>query len=308
MANPDELQLIAYSEAAHLDNFAINTGDREGVLTGTRLDEVQKLKLGEMEFVPGKLSRADQKDELPLLASNSDVPLAAPPHQKLVAYISLKDGRVLNLQTTVEPARPKVDLIGKSIQTGPSGSAIRFAGQDQLPQDGRISFFLKTEIPDRFPRTEKIEVANEDESFSAFLSISDGNIILQDSQTVLGILDPLKTFGPSAFGALRFRAVSEDGAKGDWQPLANLVRVPSLKEVRCPDSPDKPCQLSGMNLFLIDSVASDSQFTHTTPVPLGFADSTLTVPRPNGTLLYIKLRDDPSTADAVVLPVLPEEQ
>src|SRR6185437_7888225 len=85
VADPDELQLVAYSEAAHLDHFAINTGDRRGVLTGSRLDEVQKLKLGEMEFVPGKLSRADQKDELPLLASNSDMPLAAPPHQKLVA-------------------------------------------------------------------------------------------------------------------------------------------------------------------------------------------------------------------------------
>jgi hypothetical protein len=308
LTEPDELHLVAYSEAAHLDHFLINTGDRQGVLTGTRLDEVQKLKLGEIEFVPGKLSRADQKDELPLLASNSNVPLAAPPDQKLVAYVSLKDGRVLNLQATVEPARPKVDLIGKSIQTGPSGSAIRFASQDQLPQDGRLSFFLKTEIPDKFPRAEKIEVANGDESFSALLSVSDGNIILQDSQTVLGVLDPLKHFGPSAFGALRFRAISEDGAKGDWQPLADLVRLPSLKEIRCPDSPDKPCKLSGANLFLIDSVASDSQFTHTTPVPIGFADSTLTVPRPNGTLLYVKLRDDPSTADAVVLPVLPEQQ
>jgi hypothetical protein len=171
-----------------------------------------------------------------------------------------------------------------------------------------MSFFVKTEIPDKFPRSEKIEVANEDESFKTSLSVDDGTIILQDSQTVLGILDPSKSFGPSAFGALRFRAVSEDGAKGDWQPLANLVRVPSLKEIRCPDSPDKPCKLSGTNLFLIDSVASDSQFAHTMPVPIGFADSTLTVPRPNGTLLYIKLRDDPSVADEVVLPVLPEQQ
>jgi hypothetical protein len=171
-----------------------------------------------------------------------------------------------------------------------------------------MSFFLITEILDKFPRTEKIEVANEDESFSTLLSISEGNLILQDSQTVLGTLVPLKNFGPSAFGALRFRAISEDGTKGDWQPLADLVRVPSLKEIRCPDSPDKPCKLGGTNLFLIDSVASDSQFTHTTPVPLGFADSTLTVPRPNGTLLYIKLRDDPSIADTIVLPVLPEAQ
>jgi hypothetical protein len=129
---------------------------------------------------------------------------------------------------------------------------------------------------------------------------------LQDAQTVLATLDPLKAFGPSAFGVLQFRPVSADGVKGDWQPLVRLVRVPTLKEIRCPDSPDKPCTLSGTNLFLIDSVASDAQFTHNSPVPLGFVESSLTVPRPNGTLLYVKLRDDPSEVNTVVLPVLPE--
>jgi len=85
-----------------------------------------------------------------------------------------------------------------------------------------------------------------------------------------------------------------------------LVRVPSLKEIRCPESADKPCELSGTNLFLIDSVASDSQFTHTAPVPIGFIDSKLDVPHPSEAGLYIKLRDDPSTVDTVVLPVSPE--
>jgi hypothetical protein len=36
-------------------------------------------------------------------------------------------------------------------------------------------------------------------------------------------------------------------------------------------------------------------------------DSRLSVPRPNGTLLYIKLRDDPGMVSTVVLPVLPED-
>jgi hypothetical protein len=303
---PDELSLLAYAEAAHLDRFTLNSGDREAMLVGTRLDEVQDLKLNGVEFVPGKLSREKQKDELPLLASNSIPAGSLTPDQNLVAHVALKDGRVLDLQTTVEPPRPKVTLIGKTIQPGPTPSAIRFASQDQLPQDSRLSFFLKSEIPDKFPRTEKIEVATEDESFDASLSIADGTLVLQDAQTVLAVLDPAKSFGPSAFGALRFRPVSSDGAKGDWQALVRLVRIPSLKEVRCPDTPDKPCQLSGTSLFLVDSFASDAQFTHTTPVPLGFAESTLTVPRPNGTLLYIKLRDDPSTVNTVVLPVLPE--
>jgi hypothetical protein len=306
LSEPDDLALLAYSEAAHVDRFTLNSGDKEAILTGTRLDEVQDLKLNGVEFVPGKLSRDKQTDELPLLASNTIPAGALTPDQSFVAHVALKDGRVLDLQTTVEPPRPKVSLIGKTIQPGPTPSAIRFATQDQLPQDSRLSFFVKTEIPDKFPRNERIEVASEDESFDTSLTIADGSLVLQDAQTVLALLDPAKSFGPSAFGALRFRPVSAEGAKGDWLPLVRLVRIPSLKEVRCPDSPDKPCTLSGANLFLIDSVASDGQFSHTTPVPLGFAESTLTVPRPNGTLLYIKLRDDPSRVNPVALPVFPQ--
>ena len=43
----------------------------------------------------------------------------------------------------------------------------------------------------------------------------------------------MKLLGPSAFGPLKFRPVNESGAEGDWQPLASLVRMPDLKEVRC---------------------------------------------------------------------------
>ena len=131
-----------------------------------------------------------------------------------------------------------------------------------------MTFFLKTEIPESFPRTEKIEVASVDSSFDILLSVADGNLILQDSQMVMAMLDPLKNFGTSAFGPLRFRAIDPNGEKGDWQPLATLVRIPSLKEVLCPDTPDKQCKLTGSNLFLIDSVASDPQFTHTISVPI----------------------------------------
>jgi hypothetical protein len=65
--------------------------------------------------------------------------------------------------------------------------------------------------------------------------------------------------------------------------------------------------LTGTNLFLIDSVASDSQFAHTVPVPTGFIDSTLSVPHPAETGLYVRLRDDPSTINTIVVPVSPEQ-
>jgi hypothetical protein len=123
----------------------------------------------------------------------------------------------------------------------------------------------------------------------------------------MAIFDPLKSFGPSAFGPLRFRAV-EGNARGDWQPLANLVRLPILKEVGCPEAPDKQCALNGTNLFLISSVASDPEFKHSVPVPTGFAESTLSVPRPDGSLLYIRLRDNPSAVNPAVLPIVQTQQ
>jgi hypothetical protein len=306
LAKPDELTLQAYSEAAHLEGFTINAGDQEGVLKGTRLDEVAHFELNGVHFVPAKLTRANEKDELHLSAAQPDS-AALRPDQSLVAHVALKDGRTLELPTKIEAPRPRVTLVSKNIQLGDTPSTIILGSQDELPLDGQISFLLKTEIPDRFPRSERIEVATPDESFSVLLSVADGTLVMRDSESFLAVVDPHKTLGPSAYGRLRFRPVQADGIKGDWQSLATLVRVPVLKELRCPKSADKPCQLSGANLFLIDSVASDQQFTHTAPVPTGFIDSTLSVPHPAESGLYIKLRDDPSATNTVVLPVLPEE-
>jgi hypothetical protein len=303
----DEMTLQAYSEAAKLEDFTISVGDKQGVLEGTRLDEVNGFELNGIHFMPAKLSRANRKDVLYLAVPEAASTASFQPQQNLVARVALKDGRVLDLQTTVQPARPRVSLVSKSIQAGPNPSAIRLANQELLPQDGRISFFVKSELPEKFSHQEKLEVASEDESFRVVLSVSDGNLVMQDAVTALANLEPLKSFGPSAFGALRFRAISEEGRKGDWIPLATLVRLPGLKEIRCPDSPDKQCRLSGSNLFLLESVASDPQFTHNVPVPAGFADTSLNVPRPNGTLLYVKLRDEPGTGNMAVLPVLPED-
>jgi hypothetical protein len=304
LSQPDELPLRAYSEAAHLEGFTINAGDQQGILKGTRLDEVDRFELRGIRFVPAKLTRANEKDELHLSAAETTSD-ALKPDEKLVAHVALKDGRVLDLPTTVEAPRPKMTLVSKSIQPGAAPSGINLGSQEELPLDGQLAFLLKTEIPEKLMRTERIEVATADEGFSITLSVADGSLILRDAETLLAVLDPRKAFGPSAFGPLRFRPIQADGAKGDWQPLATLVRVPALKEIRCPESLDKQCQLTGANLFLLDSVASDSQFTHTAPVPTGFIDSTLSVPHPADAGLFIKLRDDPSTVSTVTLPVSP---
>ena len=305
LPRPDEMSLQAYSEAAHLDSFAINAGDTEGALKGSRLDEVDGFELKGIRFLPVKLTRANEKDELRLAAKQANA-VDLRPGEHLVARVALKDGRVLELPTVVESPRPKVTLVGKSIHPGMVPSAINLGNQDELPSGGQISFLLKTEIPSKFSRAEKIEIATADESFAAVLSFSDGSLVLRDSENLVASFEPLKSFGPSAFGALQFRAIDPDGGTGDWQPLAILVRLPVLKEIRCPASPEKSCELRGDNLYLVDSVAAEPQFTHTASVPSGFLDTTLTIPRPSETGLYIKLRDDPSVVSTATVPITPE--
>ena len=285
LAKSDEVPVQAYAEAGHLDALEIHAGDRQGLLKGTRLDEVAGLELNGVHFKPAGLKRVQQKDELGVLAP-STVPPALQQDQKLLAHVALKDGRSLDVQTTIEAPRPKVSLVSKSVQPAQGASlAIRLANPDDLPQNGRLSFFLKAETPATFSRTEKIEVAAEDNSFHVLFA-SRRRFDFAGSEDRRGHARPAQELGPSAFGPLRFRPVDANGVAGDWKPLADLVRIPTLKEIRCPDSPDKQCRLLGKNPFLIDSVASDAAFTRPAPVPVGFADSTLAVPRPNGTLLF----------------------
>ena len=62
----DEVELHSYAEAAHLDNFAINAGDSEATLVGTRLDQVAAVELNGVRFAPAGFARVDTKDKLRL--------------------------------------------------------------------------------------------------------------------------------------------------------------------------------------------------------------------------------------------------
>src|SRR5581483_10436593 len=241
--------------------------------------------------------------ELSCAAESSAATQSFRPGSKLKAEIVLKDGRKLEIPASVEPPRPSVALLSKRLELGSvsEASAIHLTNPDELPIDGRISFSVKARTPNTFSRGEKIEITAGDESVRVMLNIADGSLTLQDANTVLATFEPLKTFGNSAFGPLRFRAVDERGMKGDWQPLATLVRVPTLKEVHCSDDATQPCTLNGVNLFLLESIASDPQFTVAVSVPEGFVDSALTIPHPVGPTFYVKLRDNPQDVNTATV-------
>ncbi|HET9408275.1 MAG TPA: hypothetical protein VFO39_13630 [Candidatus Sulfotelmatobacter sp.] len=305
LSNPDEIPLHTYAEAGRLDAFSIHAGDKDGVLKGTRLDQVTGAEAEGLHFSPAGLTRANQVDELKLVTTDESMAAKLKSGAPLELHIALKDGRILELMTNVDAPRPRLTLLSKSIlldQT-PGTSIVRLGNQDELPQEGRLNFVLKTQEPESFPPAEKVEVATADESFRVMLTVKDGNLTMQDSRTIVAVLDPMKVLGPSAFGTLKFRPVSVDGIEGDWQPLVNLVRIPELKAVRCASETDEHCTLSGDKLFLLDAVSTDPDFSNAVTVPDGYIEATLNIPSPKGGTLYLKLRDDPVTIDTATLPV-----
>jgi hypothetical protein len=304
---PQRLLLRAFAEAARLESFAFHAGDSEGVLRGNRLDEVKSLVVKDIEFTPGALSSSAGRDELIMLALQGRDASALGQGDTAKGRVVLKDGRTFDIQVSVEAPRPSAILIGKSAQPASTGrnGKIQLSSQDELPQDAQLTFSLRAQSPPSFARDDKIEVATIDGSSSATLGVGSGEMTLQNTKVAVATLDPAKALGSSAFGPLQFRVVSR-GVAGDWRPLATLVRLPVLKSVECPPAGSgTSCELSGANLFLLDSVSGDPQFSQATLVPDGFTGSAVPVQRPTEGHIYVKLRDDPSVVSTVAFDVPP---
>lgn len=305
LAKPDRLSMEAYDAAASLEGLTLNAGDDTALLKGTRLDEVARTRVDGVAFTPSVLRREGNLDELPMTASGSTAHLA--PGKHYVARVELKDGRTLTTPVTVGPPRPQIDLLSKGLQSGASTQEppVQLGSANDLPIDERLMFFLKSVVPQNFPRDEKVEIAAADNSFQTVLTLSDGSLMLEDAQTAVGSLKPLARFGPSAFGPVRVRAIAQNGTTGDWLPLGTLVRLPDFTTLRCPRSPAKFCVLSGSNLFLATSFSATPDFDNPTDVPPQFMGDQIAVPRPVSGILYMKLRDDPATVQTLTLPVTP---
>jgi len=299
---PQPVQLHAFSEASRLDGFSIHAGDTEGLLKGSRLDEVAAMSIGGVNFVPGKLTSDNGSDALTMSLADPSAVGVLKADTVLAARVTLNDGRVIGVSASVDAPRPSVKLLHKSVQE-PVASAdnnIQLGSDNELPQDAQLIFSVRAQSPRRFVRDEAIEVATDDDEFKTTLSVANGGLTLEDARVAVATLDPIRAFGPSAFGPLQFR-VTANGVAGEWQPLAMLVRLPYLKQIDCPATPEVACKLSGGNLFLIDSFAEDASFTHPVRVPDGFPGSSLPVPHLQAGRLYMRLRDDPSVLSTAKL-------
>ncbi len=301
---PQTVPLQAFAEAARLDSFTLHAGDTEGLLKGGRLDEVASLTLKGVPFAPTRLESAQGVDQLSLAAQDPQGAAAFRAGEALSAKVTLSDGRTLNLRTVVEAPRPRATLLGKSIRLAPADvdSQIELVDPDLLPQDATLTFSVHMEYPATFASDMRIDVATADPDSVATLSIANGGITLENSAVAVVTLEPVRLFGHSAFGPLRFRVSAARGV-GDWQPLATLVRLPTLKELKCPAAAELACKLSGANLFLLDAVAAGRDFAHPVQVPDGYPGYSLPVPHPAEGRLFVRLRDDPAVVNSAVLPV-----
>jgi hypothetical protein len=298
----DLVPLRAFTIAGHLDGFTIHAGDLFGVLKGSRLDEVRGLTMNGITFTPGALTSVNGADELTLTASDAAAIARLPAGKTSTARATLKDGRTQKLTVSVAPARPSVVLIDKSVQLAAASapSTIELTDKDELPLGATLTFSIRAQIPAAFSGHDKVEVATTDGAVATTLTTSDG-LVLEDPQVALVTLDTARAFGASAFGPLRFRIVDDAGA-GDWQPLATLVRLPAFRALKCPSERGQACELTGSNLFLVDSLSSDPKFDHAVKVPEGFAGRVLSVPYPAGGKFYVKLHDAPSVMNLAALP------
>src|SRR6202044_140369 len=63
LEKPDQVDLHTYSEAGKLDSFKIFAGDHQGVLKGTRLDEIATMTVNNVVFSPvGSLTHSGSED------------------------------------------------------------------------------------------------------------------------------------------------------------------------------------------------------------------------------------------------------
>lgn len=312
----ENVAVTAYSDKTRLEAISIHAGDTAATLSGTGLGGIVSAKIAGVDYKPSPDGPSPDGKSLQLVRAQDKQNTDA--HAKTfnagdsgTAEAKLSDGRTIPVSYSVDTARPAVDLLRKTLKTDTgSGIPLTLNSENAIPLNAKLTLALRSRFPERFPRTEKIEVALSDGSLKTTLSLADGSVVLQDSRTALAFITPAKTFGPSAFGPIQARAVASDGTAGDWIPLGTLVRTPVITAVTCTRGAAKEdesgCQIAGKDLYLLGSISADSSFANETEVPLGFAGDSISAPRPaDNRTLYLKLRDDPEVISTVTATTPP---
>lgn len=287
---PDQIALTGRAEPSRLDRFTVHAGDRDGVLEGSRLDQVTALTLGGTRFTAGALTRVGEGDRLVLtaeqpLAGGSDTP----------ASVALRDGRSASVAATIAPARAVAQLIDRRVAFDPPAGALPIdLPQGLVPTGASLTFSAR--IAGGLPAGDDgIEIAAGDAVKR--LTVASGAVQRVGNDVAVTTIAPQATFGPAVTGTLRFRAW-RGAAAGEWHGLATLVRLPVLTGIACTDR----CTVTGRDLFLLRAIGATADMREATVLPGGFVGTTVVVPAPAEGMLYLQLHD---AADAVLRVKVP---
>jgi len=275
----ETLPLTVYNADTHMEKVLISLTGNTATLFGRGLENVLSMSVGDQVFSPGTQTR--ESGSLDLHAHRSGIR-----PNEVKALVTLKDGRVINVPVAAENPSAALKLVSLQPFVTP-----------------RLHFVVQS--VGVFPLSQSIELATDDGALHTNLSFSSESLILQDEHTVVGSVDLYKTFGESAFGDLRLRAVQSDGTFGSWVTLGRLVRLPHIKSVRCTDFDTPTCMIEGRDLFLSLAFSPTESFESEASVPAGFDEPTFVVSMPASerrTTLYMRLRDDPLAMAMVRVP------
>jgi hypothetical protein len=292
------IPLTIYSADTRLDKVLISLTGTAATIFGEGLQNVLSMKVGDQVFSPA--AQTEDQGSLDLHASRSGfIPKTAN------AFVTLKDGRVINMPTANENPSATLTLISLQPLVTPRDGELELTldSRQDIPLRAVLHFVVQS--VGVFPLSQSIEVATADGTLRTALSFRSESLILQDEHTVMGSVDLYKAFGESAFGELRLRAVQGDGTTGSWITLGKLVRLPHIKTVHCTDFDAPTCMIEGSDLFLSLAFSPTETFESEAPVPTGFDEPTfvMSMPAPGRrTTLYMRLRDDPLATATVRVP------
>nr|WP_306294753.1 hypothetical protein [Sphingobium lactosutens] len=300
VVQPSAIALRSYAQASRLDGVVIHAGDRDALLSGQRLDQVESIDLAGLVLRPDGLTRDGAVDRLRLTAQGDGPVLEQ--GRDAYARVKLRDGRTVSLAVTVAAPRPQIALLSKSITSGASAAkALTLNGDELLPDNGQLIFSVQAKGATRLTPADVIEVAPADGDSGAIRLAATNGLRLEGPKIMVARLDP-KAMAPSLFGPLRFRLLRDDAAS-DWQPLITLARLPQIEAVTCEDKYEakgEGCTIRGRDLFLIDAIGTTPVLDQAMQVAHGYTGSALKVPAPQDGKLYLRLRDAPGSI--VTLP------
>ncbi|SFP35391.1 hypothetical protein [Sphingomonas rubra] len=291
---PTTITLTGRVEASRLDGFTIHAGDRTGLLTGSRLDQVTSLDFGGRRFAAGAVTRGDDGDRLEMTAD------AAPGASSGAgeAKVRMRDGRVATVAATLTPHRPRLTVIGRSVEYAPPAGSLPIVLPDGLaPAGATLTFSLRVEggvAPD-----DQVEIAAVDGDGAARLTVASGRLQRVGADIAVASIAPAALLGPAATGALRIR-LWRGGTASDWQPLTRVVRLPSLRGIDCAGTQE--CTLSGRDLFVIAAIGDTADLARAVTLPAGFVGTSITLPAPTDRTIFLRLHDAPDTTVRVDLP------